>query len=133
MLTKLLRFPVPDQIKALLEKIDNEGAALDSSSRYKIRELLDEDLLTRYERYLLKRGLAKHERAKTLDRAMCIVLNQPDEQDKIAVAYKRNLAASMQNTASAITAITKATITGADITGYPTHHDPRAMYGNTIK
>jgi hypothetical protein len=40
------------------------------------------DNLTRYERYLLKQGLAKYERAKTLDKAMCIVLNQEDERDK---------------------------------------------------
>lgn len=77
MLTKLLRFPVPDQIKALLEKIDSEGAALDSSSRVRIRELLDEDFLTRYEKFLLKRGLRTYKRAKALDDAMCIVLNQP--------------------------------------------------------
>ena len=82
MLTKLLRFPVPDQIKALLEKIDNEGAALDSSSRRKIESLIHVDNLTRYERYLLKQGLAKYERAKTLDKAMCIVLNQEDERDR---------------------------------------------------
>ena len=83
MLTKLLRFPIPDQIKALLEKIDSEGAALDSSSRRKIESLIREDNLTRYERYLLKQGLAKYERAKTLDKAMCIVLNEKDERDFI--------------------------------------------------
>lgn len=83
MLTKLLRFPIPDQIKALLEKIDSEGAALDSSSRRKIESLIREDNLTRYERYLLKQGLAKYERAKTLDKAMCIVLNEKDERDLI--------------------------------------------------
>jgi hypothetical protein len=96
MLTKLLRWPVPDQIKALLEKIDNEGAALDSSSRNRIRELLDEDFLTRYEKFLLKRGLRTYKRAKALDDAMCIVLNQPDEKEAIREAYRENLIASMK-------------------------------------
>jgi hypothetical protein len=123
MLTKLLRFPIPDQIKALLEKIDSEGAALDSSSRRKIESLIHVDNLTRYERYLLKQGLAKYERAKTLDKAMCIVLNEPDEQEKIERAYQKNFAVGVQNTANLIRG---ATITGAQITGYPT--DPRAIY-----
>jgi len=129
MLTKLLRFPVPDQIKALLEKIDSEGAALDSSSRRKIESLIDDYNLTRYERYLLKRGLDKYQRATTLDRAMCIVLNQPDEQDKVEASYRSNLAASMKTSG----AIMRTTITGADITGYPKHPDPRAIYWNAIK
>jgi len=98
MLTKLLRWPVPDQIKALLEKIDTEGAALDSSSRRKITDLLDEDFLTRYEKLLLKRGLRKYKRDKALDDVMCIVLNQPDERDRASAEYKRHLAASMANT-----------------------------------
>jgi len=96
MLTKLLRWPVPDQIKALLEKIDSEGAALDSSSRKRIRELLDEDFLTRYEKFLLKRGLRTYKRAKALDDAMCIVLNQPDEKEAIREAYRENLIASIK-------------------------------------
>ena len=134
MLTKLLRFPVPDQIKALLEKIDSEGAALDSSSRRKIESLIREDNLTRYERYLLKQGLAKYERAKTLDKAMCIVLNEKDERDLIDERLpmfdgitSAALGAGMNGTTVAMWngAITGATITGADITGY---HDPRALY-----
>ena len=109
MLTKLLRFPVPDQIKALLEKIDSEGAALDSSSRRKIESLIHVDNLTRYERYLLKQGLAKYERAKTLDKAMCIVLNEKDERDlmeqrmdKLAEATSGALNAGMNGTTVAM-------------------------------
>ena len=82
MLTKLLRLPIPDQIKALLEKIDSEGAALDSSFRRKLDSLIHEDHLTRYERFLIKRALVKNQRAKTLDDAMCIVLNQEDERGR---------------------------------------------------
>jgi hypothetical protein len=60
---------------------------------------------------------------------MCIVLNQPDEQDKVEASYRSNLAASMKTSG----AIMRTTITGADITGYPKHPDPRAIYWNAIK
>jgi len=125
MLTKLLRWPIPDQIKALLEKIDNEGAALDASSRRKIESLIHVDNLTRYERYLLKQGLAKYERAKTLDKAMCIVLNQEDERDK-----------AEQIISKMTTAMWNGTVPGQQ-TVHPlqnaTYTDPRAVYGNAIK
>ncbi len=127
MLTKLLRFPIPDQIKALLEKIDSEGAALDSSSRRKIESLIHVDNLTRYERYLLKQGLAKYERAKTLDKAMCIVLNQEDERDK-----------AEQIISKMTTAMWNGTVPGqhaANTLQNTTYTDPRALYqsGSTYK
>jgi hypothetical protein len=123
MLTKLLRFPVPDQIKALLEKIDSEGAALDSSSRRKIESLIHVDNLTRYERYLLKQGLAKYERAKTLDRAMCIVLNQEDERDR---AEKQIVSST-----ALLNGLNGTTVAMRDLA----HTDPRAIYqsGSTYK
>jgi len=117
MLTKLLRFPVPDQIKALLEKIDNEGAALDSSSRRKIESLIHVDNLTRYERYLLKQGLAKYERAKTLDKAMCIVLNQEDERDK-----------AEQIISKMTTAMWNGAVPGQNAVQNTVYTDPRAIY-----
>ena len=119
MLTKLLRWPVPDQIKALLEKIDSEGASLDSSSRRRIRELLDEDFLTRYEKFLLKRGLRTYKRAKALDDAMCIVLNQPDEIQKELRISREAIAAGQKGATVAMwngTSLLQA--------------DPRAIYGN---
>ena len=119
MLTKLLRFPVPGQIKALLEKIDSEGASLDSSSRRRIRELLDEDFLTRYEKFLLKRGLRTYKRAKALDDAMCIVLNQPDEIQKELRISREAIAAGQKGATVAMwngTSLLQA--------------DPRAIYGN---
>ena len=138
MLTKLLRFPVPDQIKALLEKIDSEGAALDSSSRRKIESLIREDNLTRYERYLLKQGLAKYERAKTLDKAMCIVLNEKDERDliderldKFAGITSAALGAGMNGTT---VAMWNGAVPGQNAAqNIATYSDPRAIYGNAIK
>ena len=137
MLTKLLRFPIPDQIKALLEKIDSEGAALDSSSRRKIESLIREDNLTRYERYLLKQGLAKYERAKTLDKAMCIVLNEKDERDliderldKFAGITPAAVTAGLRGGTVAMWNGTQNTAEYADAFKY---NDPRAIYGNAIK
>jgi hypothetical protein len=130
MLTKLLRWPVPDQIKALLEKIDNEGAALDSSSRKRIRELLDEDFLTRYEKFLLKRGLRTYKRAKALDDAMCIVLNQPDEKEAVREAYRENLIASIKTYPSALQGMTTAMWNGTvpEQKNISPYVDPRALY-----
>jgi hypothetical protein len=127
MLTKLLRFPVPDQIKALLEKIDNEGAALDSSSRYKIESLIREHNLTRYERYLLKQGLTKYERAKTLDRAMCIVLNQEDERDRAKKQIVNPI--SLLNGLSGTTvAMWNGAVPGQNAVQNTLYTDPRAIY-----
>jgi len=117
MLTKLLRFPVPDQIKALLEKIDSEGAALDSSSRRKIRELLDGDFLTRYEKFLLKHGLRKYKRAKALDDAMCIVLNQEDGADKAEKIISKMT-----------TAMWNGAVPGQNAVQNTLYTDPRAIY-----
>jgi predicted PolB exonuclease-like 3'-5' exonuclease len=82
--------------------------------------LLDEDFLTRYEKFLLKRGLRTYKRAKALDDAMCIVLNQPDEKEAMREAYRENLIASMKNYPSALQ-------------GAMQNVDPRALYGNAIK
>jgi hypothetical protein len=132
MLTKLLRWPVPDQIKALLEKIDNEGAALDASSRRRIKELLSEDFLTRYEKSLLKHGLRKYKRAKALDDAMCIVLNQEDEKEAAREAYREKLIASINSSPRGVTtAMWNGTVPGqhaANTLQNTVYTDPRALY-----
>ena len=133
MLTKLLRLPIPDQIKALLEKIDSEGAALDSSSRRKIESLIHEDNLTRYERYLLKRGLVKYERAKTLDRAMCIVLNEKDERDLIDGRLEKFAGITSTALGAGMNGTTVAMWNGSS--PFQNAADPRAIYqsGSTYK
>jgi len=75
------------------------------------------DNLTRYERYLLKQGLAKYERAKTLDKAMCIVLNQEDERDK-----------AEQIISKMTTAMWNGAVPGQNAVQNTVYTDPRAIY-----
>ena len=79
---KILRAPLPDQLKALLEKFDVE---FDASHLRMLRNLANESSLTRYERFMLKRTHHKAQmelnRAETLDAAMNIVLNRGDRSD----------------------------------------------------
>jgi hypothetical protein len=82
MVEKMLRAPLPDQLKALLEKFDVE---FDASHLRMLRNLANESSLTRYERFMLKRTHHKAQmelnRAETLDAAMNIVLNRGDRSD----------------------------------------------------
>jgi len=79
---KILRAPLPDQLKALLEKFDAE---FDASHLTKLGKLADELSLTWYERRMLNRAYRKARkelnRAKTLDAAMSIVLNRKEENE----------------------------------------------------
>jgi len=87
--------------------------------------LLGEDFLTRYEKFLLKRGLRTYKRAKALDDAMCIVLNQPDEKEAAREAYRENLIASIKTYPSALQGTMQnpfQNVTGQNST------DPRALY-----
>lgn len=72
MLEKLLRFPLPDQLKAVAEKIDSLD---ETSSTGRISTWVrDVSSLSRYERWVLKRALRKRVRATTLCEAMAIVI-----------------------------------------------------------
>lgn len=77
---KILRAPLPDQLKALLEKFDAE---FDASHLTKLGKLAEELSLTWYERRMLNRAYRKARRvlnrAKTLDAAMSIVLNTKED------------------------------------------------------
>ena len=79
---KILRAPLPDQLKALLEKFDAE---FDASHLTKLGKLADELSLTWYERRMLNRAYRKARRelnrARTLDAAMSIVLNRKEENE----------------------------------------------------
>ena len=82
MIEKMLRAPLPDQLKALLEKFDTE---FDTSHVTKLGMLSNETSLTWYERRMLNRAYRKASRelnrANTLDAAMLIVLNRKKEAD----------------------------------------------------
>jgi hypothetical protein len=79
---KMLRAPLPDQLKALLEKFDTE---FDASHLRKLGMLADEKSLTWYERRMLDRAYRKASkelnRANTLNAAMLVVLNRKKEED----------------------------------------------------
>ena len=79
---KILRAPLPDQLKALLEKFDTE---FDASHLRALRNLADEPSFTRYERFMLRRAYkeaqVKLERGSALSTAMSVVLNLKEENE----------------------------------------------------
>jgi hypothetical protein len=80
---KILRAPLPDQLKALLEKFDAE---FDTRDLRKLGELSGDRSFTRYERYVLNRtyrkARAEVDRVRALDAAMNIVLNRREEMEE---------------------------------------------------
>lgn len=85
MLDKLLRAPLPEQIVALLEKLEQNP---DTSHLNKVMSLLDyhQTRLTRYEEWVIKRQMRKiHNvirRAQTLDDVMSIVVDRPTREEE---------------------------------------------------
>jgi len=77
---KILRRPLPDQLKALLEKFDGD---FDASHLRALKNLADEETFTWYERHMLKRAhkmaRVKLERGDALNAAMTVVLNLKEE------------------------------------------------------
>jgi hypothetical protein len=77
---KILRAPLPDQLKALLEKFDGD---FDASHLRALKNLADEETFTWYERHMLKRAhkmaRVKLERGHALNAAMTVVLNLKEE------------------------------------------------------
>jgi hypothetical protein len=80
MLEKLLRARLPEQIVALVEKLEQDP---DTSHLQRVEWLLktDSSRFTRYERWVIKRALRKSQdvvrREETLNRVMSIVINEP--------------------------------------------------------
>ena len=72
MLEKLLRLPLPDQLKAVAEKIDSLD---ETSSDGRISSWVrSSSSLSKYERWVLRRALRRRERAKVLCEAMTLVI-----------------------------------------------------------
>ena len=73
---QVLRAPLPDQLKALLEKFDLE---FDASHLRALKSLAEEPSFTQYERFMLRRAhkkaQVKLERDNALSAAMTVVLN----------------------------------------------------------
>jgi hypothetical protein len=84
MLEKLLRARLPEQIVALLEKLEQNP---DTSHLEKVARLMDhhESNFTKYEEWMLRRTMIRIRnvirRAQTLNRAMSIVINEPSEEE----------------------------------------------------
>ena len=85
MLQELLRKPLPQEIVALLEKIDSLDSR-DDSSYYRAMALVQSKQLTWYERKLLRNALDKIARREILVTAMQIVINTaPKEESHVWV------------------------------------------------
>lgn len=84
MMTKLLRKPLPQEVLALLEKIDSIDDTSDSSY-YRAKSLVRDGHFTRYERALLRNALGKIARRETMRHAMGVVINEPCESDQTIV------------------------------------------------
>lgn len=87
MLEKLLRAPLPEQIVALLEKLEQNP---DTSHLRKVEQLLEyyETHLTRYEEWVIKRNMRRIRdvirREQTLNNVMNIVVGRPTDEEKRA-------------------------------------------------
>lgn len=110
MLEKLLRAPLPEQVVALLEKLEQDP---DASHLKKVERLLEYHAtkLTGYERWIIKRQLRKNyreiRRVETLNNVMSIVINdRSDEEEQLRLEQERqakraNMYASMAQHAAA--------------------------------
>jgi hypothetical protein len=92
---KLLRHPLPDQLKAVLEKFDGE---FDASHLRKLDSLADSRGFTRYERFMLQRAYRRAKRDLALNEAMELVLNlQPRREIVIQPKGTTGITTAMWN------------------------------------
>lgn len=145
MLEKLLRLPLPEQIVALLEKLEQNP---DTSHLRKVDQLLEyyETQLTRYEEWVIKRNMRRVRnvirREQTLNDVMSIVVDRPTRDEEAAEArikyasspYTANLAASMQGTKNTITGnlMQHAAAQQAQIAHIQAHQQMMNQYGAAI-
>lgn len=92
---KLLRRPLPDQLKAVLEKFDGD---FDASHLRKLDSLADSRGFTRYERYMLQRAYRRAKRDLALNEAMELVLNlNPRREIVVQPKGKGSITTAMWN------------------------------------
>lgn len=93
MLEKLLRAPLPEQVVALLEKLEQDP---DTSHLRRVENLLghSKTRFTQYETWVIKHALRKLrftlQRAWTLEKTMSIVINEPEPEGAIPSQYYTN-------------------------------------------
>lgn len=98
MIDKLLRIPLPEQLKALIEKL--EGQQIDARSLRKIGEFLGELKLTRYERFVVGRVYKRVRRLSDMDRIMNeIIIGEPESGYDINMDINAKLRAAIDNAA----------------------------------
>jgi len=131
-----LRAPLPEQIVALLEKLEQDP---DTSHLYKVEKLLDynKTRFTRYEAWVIKRSLRKLRftlnRAWTLQKTMSIVINEPEPEGVIPSQYYTS---SLLHGAAGVTASALTQSQHARLMGQYAHQqgitDPRSLYNGTL-
>lgn len=95
---KTLRHLVPEEIKALLEKIDSFDDTSDSSYYHAV-EYVRKEKLTRLERFLLRDALNHIARRSAMVRAMNIVIHntRESEQTYVGTALANSLYTSINS------------------------------------
>jgi hypothetical protein len=77
MLEQFLRARLPEQLIALIEKIESVEQTSDASHLRTVWEVLDRRGLTWFERAMLRRVVFRYERAIALNMIMEIVIDSP--------------------------------------------------------
>ena len=94
MIDKLLRPFIPDQLKALCEKLESQD--FDARSLHRIKNVLNELELTRFERFVVRRVYKRVRRAYDMNRVMEeIIIGQ--SEDVISADINAKLRASMNS------------------------------------
>jgi hypothetical protein len=79
MIDKLLRPFIPDQLKALCEKLESQD--FDARSLHRIKNVLNELELTRFERFVVRRVYKRVRRAYDMNRVMEEIIIGQHEYD----------------------------------------------------
>ena len=94
MIDKLLRPFIPDQLKALCEKLESQD--FDARSLHRIKNVIIELELTRFERYVVRRVYKRVRRIHDMNRVMEeIIIGQ--SEDVISADINAKLRASMDS------------------------------------
>jgi hypothetical protein len=99
MIDKLLRPFIPDQLKALCEKL--EAHDFDARSLGRIKNILSDLELTRFERYVVQRVYKRVRRARDMNRVMEEIIIGQQEYD-INMDINAKLRASMDSAQQAM-------------------------------
>jgi hypothetical protein len=101
MIDKLLRPFIPDQLKALCEKLESQD--FDARSLSRIKNVLSDLELTRFERYIVRRVYKRVRRAHDMNRVMEeIIIGQSEYDINMDINAKLRAAMDSNTTTSAM-------------------------------